>query len=72
MLYYKQEGIVMTICKKSDIENAIKTLPKETSIEEAMERLYLLSKIGKGLQQADSGNVISQEEAEKRLKKWVD
>jgi len=72
VLSYKQEGIVMTICKKLDIENAIKTLPKETSIEEAMERLYLLSKIGKGLQQADSGNVISQEEAEKRLKKWVD
>jgi len=62
----------MTNCKKSDIENVIKTLPEETSVEEAMEKLYLLSKIEKGLQQADKDNVISQEEAEKRLKKWVD
>lgn len=72
MIYCKQEEIVMTSCKKSDIENVIKTLPEETSVEEAMEKLYLLSKIEKGLQQADEGNVISQEEAEKRLKKWVD
>ena len=62
----------MTTCKKSDIENVITTLPEETSVEEAMEKLYLLSKIEKGLQQADSGNVISQEEAEKKLKKWID
>ena len=62
----------MTSCKKSDIENVIKTLPEETSVEEAMEKLYLLSKIEKGLQQADKGNVISQEKVEKRLKKWGD
>ncbi|MCG2711964.1 MAG: hypothetical protein L6416_06540 [Candidatus Omnitrophica bacterium] len=62
----------MTSCRKSDIENVIKTLPEETSVEEAMEKLYLLSKIEKGLQQADSGNVISHKEVEKRLKKWVD
>ena len=62
----------MTSCKKSDIENVIKTLPEKTFVEEAMEKLYLLSKIKKGLQQADKGNVISQEEVENRLKKWVD
>ena len=62
----------MTICKKTDIENVIKTLPEETSVEEAMEKLYLLSKIEKGLRQADSDKVILQEEAEKRLKKWLD
>jgi len=62
----------MTSCKKSDIENAIKTLPEETSVEEAMEKLYLLSKIEKGLQQADSGNVTSHKKVEKRLKKWLD
>ena len=62
----------MTVCKKSDIENVIKTLPDETSVEEAMEKLYLLSKIEKGLQQADSKNVISHKEVEKRFKKWAD
>lgn len=61
----------MITCKKSDIENALKTLPNETSIEEAMERLYLLSKIEKGIHQADKGQLISHKEVEKRLKKWV-
>ncbi len=58
--------------QKTEIERVIKTLPENTSIEEAMERLYLLSKIEKGLQQADNGDVISHKEAEKRLKKWLD
>ena len=62
----------MTSCRKSDIENVIKTLPEETSVEEAMEKLYLLSKIEKGLKQADAGKVISHKEVEKRLKKWLD
>jgi predicted transcriptional regulator len=62
----------MTVCKKSDIEYVIRTLPEQTSIEEAMERLYLLSKIEKGLRQADRGQIISSKEVEKRLKKWVD
>jgi predicted transcriptional regulator len=61
----------MTACKKSDIENVIKTLPQETSIEEAMEKLYLLAKIEKGLHQAHRGNTISHKEAENRLKKWL-
>ncbi|MFH1798488.1 MAG: hypothetical protein ABH844_04000 [Candidatus Omnitrophota bacterium] len=59
----------MTSCKKTEIERVIKT--ENTSIEEAMEKLYLLSKIEKGIQQADNGDVISHEEAEKRLKKWT-
>ena len=62
----------MTKCKKSDIESVIKTLPEETSVEEAMEKLYLLLKIEKGLQEAESGNVISQDKAEERLKKWAE
>ena len=47
----------------------IKTLPEDTSVEEATERLYLLSKIEKGLQQAENGNIISQEKVEKGIKK---
>jgi predicted transcriptional regulator len=62
----------MTSCRKSDIENVIKTLPEKTSVEEAMEKLYLLSKIEKGLKQANDGNVVSHKETERRLKKWLD
>jgi len=62
----------MTTCTKADIENIVKTLPENTSIEEVMEKLYLFSKIEKGIQQANEGNTVSHEEVKKRLNKWLD
>ena len=62
----------MTICKKTDIENIVKTLPENTSVEEVMEKLYLFSKIEKGIQQGDEGNVLSHMEVKERLNKWLD
>lgn len=62
----------MTVCTKTEIENLVKTLPEITSIEEVMEKLYLYSKIEKGIQQADEGNVISHEDVKKKLNKWLD
>jgi len=35
-----------------------------------LERLYLLYKIDRGAQQADAGELISQEEARQRMAKW--
>ncbi|MBA7470745.1 hypothetical protein ES707_06032 [subsurface metagenome] len=57
---------------KAKIERLIHDLPEKTSIEEAMEKLYILYKIEKGIQQADAGNTVSHEEAKKRLNKWLD
>ncbi len=57
--------------EKEVIVNAVQSLPEDTSFEEAMERLYLLSKVERGLQQADKGQTISHEEAIKRLDKWL-
>ena len=42
-------------------------LPADASVEEAMERLYFLSKIERGVQEADAGKTISHEEVRKRL-----
>ncbi|NOY77122.1 MAG: hypothetical protein GXO76_04560 [Calditrichaeota bacterium] len=56
---------------KEKILDSIKDLPENVSIEEVMERLYLLYKIEKGIQQADAGLTISHEEAQKRLGKWL-
>lgn len=57
--------------EKEVIVNAVQSLPEDTSFEEAMERLYLLSKVEKGLKQADQGQTISHQEAIKRLDKWL-
>lgn len=60
-----------TISEKQNILKAVQALPDNTSIEEAIERLFLLFKIEKGCNQADSGKTVSHAEAEKRMKKWL-
>ncbi|OQY12627.1 MAG: hypothetical protein B6I31_02755 [Desulfobacteraceae bacterium 4572_19] len=61
----------LTTNKKQNILETIKRLPEETSIEQTMERLYLLSKIEKGCNQADNKQTISNLEAKKRMSKWL-
>jgi predicted transcriptional regulator len=56
---------------KQDILNAVQQLPEHTSIEDAMERLFILAKMRKGCEEADSGKTVSHAEAEKRMEKWL-
>lgn len=56
---------------KQQILKAIEELPDDASVEDAIERLYLLYKIEKGLRQAERGDLISQEDARQRMAKWL-
>ena len=57
----------MAATAKQRAIEAIERLPENASLEEVMERLYFLSRVERGLQQADSGHVVSHEEAKRRL-----
>ena len=59
------------LLEKQQILHSLSSLPDQVSIEEVMERLYLMAKIEKGCQQADAGNTISHADAEKRMEKWL-
>ncbi len=61
----------MLALDKGKILDSLRDLPEKTTIEEAMERLYLLAKIEKGILQADEGQCISHEEAKEKMKKWL-
>jgi len=63
---------MMIPCKKTDIQNILDTLPDDTSVEEVMERLYLFSKVEKGLQQVRDGETLSHNEVKEKLGKWLD
>ena len=56
---------------KQQILKAIEELPDDATVEDAIDRLYLLYKIERGLRQADNGEVVSQEEARQRMAKWL-
>lgn len=44
---------------------------ENASVEDALDRLYLLYKIEKAIDQADRGELISQKEACQRMAKWL-
>ena len=51
---------------KSEIVRAVQDLPDDSTIEDVMERLYLLAKIERGIEQSES-ETISQEEIKARF-----
>lgn len=54
---------------KSEILRAIQDLPEDATVEDAMERLYFLAKVERGLEQSESGETISHDEIRARFKK---
>jgi predicted transcriptional regulator len=52
---------------KDLLKEAVDQLPPDASVEDAMERLYFLSKIERGLDDANAGKTLSHEEVGRRL-----
>ena len=64
-----QGGVLARQSVKQKVLEAVEGLPSDATVEDAMERLYFLAKIQRGLDQADAGNTLSHEEAKGRLLK---
>jgi predicted transcriptional regulator len=56
---------------KEQMIKVIQELPDDATVEDAMERLYLLYKIERGIAQAEAGQKVSQEEARRRMAQWL-
>jgi hypothetical protein len=52
---------------KQRIREVVEKLPPEATVEDAMERLYLLAKIERGVAQADADETLSHNEVRGRL-----
>ena len=52
---------------KQRVIEAVESLPANATIEDAIERLYFLAKVQRGLEQADSGDTLTHQEAKERL-----
>lgn len=57
--------------EKQQIMQTMETLPEEANIEDAIERLCLLLKVQRGISQAEAGETFSQEEAKRRMARWL-
>jgi predicted transcriptional regulator len=52
---------------KQKIVETVERLPDDATVEDAMERLYFLAKIERGLEQAEAGQGLSHEDVKKRF-----
>ncbi len=52
---------------KDRLLDAVRQLPDDATVEDAMERLYFLAKVDEGLRQADAGDTMSHDEAQRRI-----
>ena len=56
---------------KQQMLRTIQELPDDASVEDAIEHLYLLYKIQRGIGQSERGELVSQEEARQRMARWL-
>ena len=52
---------------KQKIVETIERLPDDATVEDAMERLYFLAKVERGLAESEAGKTIPHEDVQKRL-----
>lgn len=52
---------------KQRVLEAVRDLPDDATVEDAMERLYFVAKVEEGLRQAESGETVSHEEAKRHI-----
>jgi predicted transcriptional regulator len=57
---------------KEDVRRILDQLPDDATSEEIQYHLYVRQKIERAIEEADNGQVVSQEEVEKQMKKWLD
>ena len=58
------------ITVKHKVLKAIEEMPQDVTFSDVMERLYLLYKIDRGLNQIEAGDTMSHEQAKKQIKTW--
>jgi hypothetical protein len=56
---------------KEKVINGIKNLPDTVDIDDILDQIMLVEKIEKGVDQSNNNQVVSDDELENRLGKWL-
>ena len=56
---------------KEDVRHLLEQLPDDVSLEQIQYHIYVRQKIERARAEVRAGNVLSQEEAEERMAKWL-
>jgi predicted transcriptional regulator len=57
---------------KQEVLKVLDTLPEDASLEDIQYHLYVLQRIERGRQDVEAGRVISDDEVERRMARWLE
>ncbi len=66
----RKEGEVMENAKQQ-VREVLDALPDDCSLEDIQYHIYVRQKVVGSLNEADQGKTVSQEEAERRMQRWI-
>ena len=55
---------------KEELKTQLESMPEQFTLDELVERLILLEKIQKGLDESSRNEVLSEEEVDERVNSW--
>jgi predicted transcriptional regulator len=56
---------------KEEVRKILDQIPDDASLEDIQYHIYVCQKIERGLQDMDDGRVLSREQVEKRMSRWI-
>jgi predicted transcriptional regulator len=56
---------------KEEVRRMLDRLPDDSSLEDIQYHIYVRQKIEQGLEDVEAGRLLRQEEAERRMSKWL-
>lgn len=56
---------------KDEVRKMLDELPDDSTFEDIQYHIYVREKIIRGLKDAEEGRVLSEEETERRMSKWL-
>ena len=56
---------------KEEVHDLLQQLPEDASLEDIQYHIYVRQKIQNGLEAVREGRVLSQEEVERRMARWL-
>jgi predicted transcriptional regulator len=57
----------MSAHAKQLLRDAVEHLPEDATVEDAMERLYFLAKVARGMEAADRGDTVDHDEVRREF-----
>lgn len=56
---------------RTQVNDIVKKLPEEFSVDQLVEKLVFIDKVKTGLNQSEKGKVNTKEQAKQKLSKWL-